>query len=171
MPISPVMRSLLLFMIVALKYLSPHKNLMVLKNTLSFGVQSTDLELGIRTPLFGKRCPFPQSSCVITTLVCGISLFVISTPRNPRTSKKHSNRQANGGGQVFHTESLGRIIWDGQGGMETGWSSGNPAHRSIGHSVRFYSTPFVFLSDAFSGEFLCGGDVGRTHQSICVPMV
>jgi hypothetical protein len=22
-------------------------------------------------PLFGKRCPFTQSSCVVTTLVCG----------------------------------------------------------------------------------------------------
>jgi hypothetical protein len=66
-PISPVMRSLLLFMIVALKYLSPHKNLMVLKNTLSFGVQSTDLELGTGIPLFGKRFPFTQSSCEVST--------------------------------------------------------------------------------------------------------
>jgi DNA-binding phage protein len=30
---------------------------------------------------------------------------------------KHGNSQADGGGQVFHTESLGRIVWDGQGGM------------------------------------------------------
>jgi len=41
----------------------------------------------------------------------------ISTPRNPSISKKHGNRQADGGGQVFHTGSSGRIIWDGQGEM------------------------------------------------------
>ena len=28
---------------------------------------------------------------------------------------------------------------------------------------RFYSTPFAFLTDAFTGEFLCGVDVGRGH--------
>ena len=33
------------------------------------------------------------------------------------TSKKEDKGQADGDGQVFHTESLGRIIWDGQGGM------------------------------------------------------
>jgi hypothetical protein len=32
---------------------------------------------------------------------------------------------------------------------------------SIGHSVRFHSAPFVVLTDTFTGEFLCGGDVGR----------
>ena len=36
---------------------------------------------------------------------------------------------------------------------------------SIGHSVRFHSTPFVVLTDTFTGEFLCGGDVGRGHLS------
>ena len=41
----------------------------------------------------------------------------ISTPTHPRTSKKHGKGQADGGGQVFHTESLARNIWDGQGGM------------------------------------------------------
>jgi hypothetical protein len=30
---------------------------------------------------------------------------------------KHDNRQENVGGQVFHTESLARVIWDEQGGM------------------------------------------------------
>jgi hypothetical protein len=35
---------------------------------------------------------------------------------------------------------------------------------SIGHLIRFYSTPFVFLTDAFTGKFLCGGDVGRGHS-------
>ena len=37
----------------------------------------------------------------------------------------------------FRTEYLGRTRWNG------GW-------------VEFYSTPFVFLTDAFTGEFLCG---------------
>ena len=63
------------------------------------------------------------------------------------------NRQAGGGGQVFHTESLGRIIWDEQGGMGSGWSSGNLTHRSIGHLVRFYSTSFVFLKDGCENAF------------------
>jgi len=31
----------------------------------------------------------------------------------------------------------------------------------IGHSVRFYSTPFVFLVGALTDEFLCGGDVRK----------
>jgi hypothetical protein len=35
----------------------------------------------------------------------------------PRTSKKHGKGQADGGGYIFHTESLARIIWDEQGGM------------------------------------------------------
>ena len=30
--------------------------------------------------------------------------------------------------------------------------------------VEFYSTPFVFLTDTFTGKFLCGGDVGRGHS-------
>jgi hypothetical protein len=34
----------------------------------------------------------------------------------------------------------------------------------IGHLVRFYSTSFVFLTDAFTGKVLCGGDVGRGHH-------
>ena len=35
----------------------------------------------------------------------------------------------------------------------------------VGESgVEFHSTPFVFLTDAFTGEFLCGGDVGRGHS-------
>ena len=34
---------------------------------------------------------------------------------------------------------------------------------SIGHSVRFHSTPLVVFTDAFTGEFLCGGEVGRGH--------
>jgi hypothetical protein len=34
---------------------------------------------------------------------------------------------------------------------------------SIGHLVRFYSTPFVVLTDAFTDKVLCGGDVGRGH--------
>ena len=32
-----------------------------------------------------------------------------------------------------------------------------------GTAVRFHSTPFVFLTDAFTGEVLCGGDVGGGH--------
>jgi hypothetical protein len=35
---------------------------------------------------------------------------------------------------------------------------------SIGHSVRFYSTPFEFLTDTFTGEFLCVSDLGRGHS-------
>jgi hypothetical protein len=66
--------------------------------------------------------------------------------RYPRTSKKHGKGQADGSGQVFHTGSLGRIIWDVQ--VEWVW-------------VEFYSTPFVFFTDTFTGKFLCGGDVGR----------
>jgi hypothetical protein len=27
----------------------------------------------------------------------------------------------------------------------------------------FYSTPLVFLTDTFTGKFLCGRDVGRGH--------
>jgi hypothetical protein len=33
----------------------------------------------------------------------------------------------------------------------------------IGHSVRFHSTPFVFLTDAFTGKFLCVSDLSRGH--------
>ena len=36
----------------------------------------------------------------------------------------------------------------------------------IGHSVRFHSTPFVFLTDAFTGKFLCGGDVGGSLRDV-----
>ena len=36
----------------------------------------------------------------------------------PHISKKHGKGQADGSGQVFHTESLARIIWDGQGGLD-----------------------------------------------------
>ena len=36
--------------------------------------------------------------------------------------------------------------------------------------MEFYSTPFVFFTDAFTGEVLCGGDVGRGHSfRNCVP--
>jgi len=35
--------------------------------------------------------------------------------------------------------------------------------RWIGLWVEFYSTPFVFLRDTFTGEFLGGRDVGRGH--------
>ena len=35
---------------------------------------------------------------------------------------------------------------------------------SIGHSVRFYSTPFVILTDAFSGKFLCVSDLGEYQE-------
>ena len=31
---------------------------------------------------------------------------------HPRTSKKHGKGQADGGGQVSHTESLTDIVWD-----------------------------------------------------------
>ena len=30
--------------------------------------------------------------------------------------------------------------------------------------VEFHSTPFVFLTDTFTGNFLCGGDLGRVDQ-------
>jgi hypothetical protein len=32
--------------------------------------------------------------------------------------------------------------------------------------VEFYSTPFVFLTDTFTGEFLCGRDVGGGHKPL-----
>jgi hypothetical protein len=51
-----------------------------------------------------------QFSCVITTLVCGPSLMPISTPRHPDTSKKHGNRQADGGGNVSHMIVYQRIF-------------------------------------------------------------
>ena len=35
--------------------------------------------------------------------------------------------------------------------------------RENGVWVEFYSTPFVFLTDTFTGKFLCGRDVGRGH--------
>jgi hypothetical protein len=73
-------------------------------------------------------------------------LSYLSKSAHPRTSKKHGKGQADGSGQVFHTGSLGRIIWDVQ--VEWVW-------------VEFYSTPFVFFTDTFTGKFLCGGDVGR----------
>jgi hypothetical protein len=56
--------------------------------------------------LFRKRHPFPQSSCVVTAFVCGITLLEILAPRHTRTSKKQGNGEADGGGQVFHTKSV-----------------------------------------------------------------
>jgi len=29
--------------------------------------------------------------------------------------------------------------------------------------IEFYSTPFVFFTDTFSGKFLCGFDLGGVH--------
>ena len=77
-----------------------------LGNTFSFVVHHTQIVLGRGIPLFGKRRPFTESSCVITTLECGPTLLEILAPRHPRTSKKQGNGEADGGGQVFHTESL-----------------------------------------------------------------
>jgi hypothetical protein len=81
-------------------------SLIVLGNTLSFAVHQTQIELGIGIPLFRKRCPFTQSSCEITTIVCGKTLLEILAPRHFRTSKKQGNGEADGGGQVSHTERL-----------------------------------------------------------------
>ena len=67
-------------------------------------------------PLFGKGFPPTQSSCVITTLVSGITRLGISTPRHPRTSQKHGKGQAEDGKDAVHRGSLGRIVWDGQVG-------------------------------------------------------
>jgi hypothetical protein len=39
--------------------------------------------------------------------------FGLSAPTHPRTSKKHGNRQADDGGQVFHTGSVAETVWDG----------------------------------------------------------
>jgi hypothetical protein len=39
------------------------------------------------------------------------SYYTFTIPKN------HDKGQADGDGPVFHTGSLGRIIWDGQGGM------------------------------------------------------
>ena len=30
--------------------------------------------------------------------------------------------------------------------------------------LEVYSTPLVFLSNTFTGKFLCGRDVGRSHS-------
>ena len=56
--------------------------------------------------MFRKRCPFPQCSCVVTTLLCRKTLLEVLAPRHSRTSKKQGNGEADGGGQVFHMESL-----------------------------------------------------------------
>ena len=64
-------------------------------------------------PLFSKRFPFTQSSCVVPSLICVLPPLEISTPTHPRTSKKHGNRQADGGGHIFHSENLGRTRYNG----------------------------------------------------------
>ena len=56
--------------------------------------------------MFRKRCPFPQSSCKITTLSSGKTLLEILAPRHPCTTKKQGNGEADGGGEVFHTKSV-----------------------------------------------------------------
>ena len=53
-------------------------------------------------------CCYP--SWRFTTLVCRKILLETSTPKHPHTSKKHGNRQAYGGGQIFHTGSLTEIV-------------------------------------------------------------
>ena len=53
----------------------------------SMRVYRTPCLTAFGTPLFRKRCPFTQSSCVITTLVCGYTLLKISTFTNTCTSK------------------------------------------------------------------------------------
>jgi len=35
----------------------------------------------------------------------------------------HTGSLTDGGGQIYHTDSLGPNIWDKQGGMGSGWSS------------------------------------------------
>jgi putative transposase len=42
-----------------------------------------------------------------------IRLTVMMYIRYPHTSKKHGNCQADGGGQVSHTESIAEYVWDG----------------------------------------------------------
>jgi hypothetical protein len=53
-------------------------------------------------PLFGKRFPFPQSGCEITTLGSIKSFFVISTPTRSCTSKKNGKGETNDAGEAFH---------------------------------------------------------------------
>jgi len=43
------------------------------------------------------------------------------------------------------------------------WAS-YPRDNQNGVIRKFYSAPFVFLTDTFTGESLCGGDVGRGHS-------
>ena len=91
-----------------------HRSLIVLYNPLSGIVHRTQKYLGNGIPLFSKGGPFTQGSCVVTTLVCGYTLLEISTPRHSRTSKKHGNRQADGGEGASHTGSLAENVGDGE---------------------------------------------------------
>jgi hypothetical protein len=76
---------------------------------MSFGVYIAKIGLSTSVPLFGKGFPLTKGGCVVTTLVRSDTLVKISTRTIPRTSKKHGKGQADGRGQVFHTEILDEI--------------------------------------------------------------
>ena len=67
-----------------------------------------------RVTMFRKRRPFLESSYAISIQVCGKTLLPILAPKHSHTSKKQGNRQAKGGGEVSHSESLAEYVWDGQ---------------------------------------------------------
>ena len=83
-----------------------HRSRIVLWNPLSLAVLNTQIVLGNGIPLFGKRCPFTQSSCLVLSVVRIQPLLEISTPTNTCTSKKHGKEQAENCGQISHRGSL-----------------------------------------------------------------
>ena len=64
-----------------------------------------------------KRMRFEHGKGFTQKIYAGLidhqTRFGIKTPTFSRTPKKHGNRQANGGGQVSHTESLTENIRNG----------------------------------------------------------
>jgi hypothetical protein len=48
-------------------------------------------------PVCSDLLTFTHSCCVVPTLVCGDTLLEISTPTDPRTSKRYRNRRVDGG--------------------------------------------------------------------------
>ena len=74
------------------------------------GRNNSQFVLSIGIPLFGKRSPFPQSSCVVTGLVCGIALLKISTPTLPSAPKERSKHHHKNGQQSFHAEMIAELM-------------------------------------------------------------
>ena len=71
---------------------------MVLRHAPTVAVHEPQSELGIGTPLLGKRCQFPQSGCLVAALGSFQPLLEISAPAGPGTSHQQSDGKADGGG-------------------------------------------------------------------------